>query len=283
MNPTRIGQTRRPLARIHVIHEQLSAGTHPNCRSLAELLEVSTKTIQRDLDFMRDEFGMPLEFDPLHNGYHYTREVGAFPPLQIGMDELMSLFVARKVMSSIAGTAVEALLRSGFDRLAQHAHGSVKISWQDLDRAFSVHDNGSMIPDLGRIELLSAALVKHRKLFFRYTSARNNRTKGRTVRPLHLAQIKGGWYLFAWDEEANDIRIFALPRIQELEILKETFTEPADFDLDEYLQGSMGLITSPEAPERNVVIHLQLHLREVRPQQIGHPVLFRPQPVTGCP
>ena len=166
----------------------------------------------------------------------------------------MSLFVARKVLSSIAGTAVESLLRSGFDRLAQHAHGTVKISWQDLDRAFSVHDNGGMIPDLGRIELLSTALVKHRKLFFRYTSARNNRTKARTVRPLHLAQIKGGWYLFAWDVEAKDIRIFALPRIQELEILADAFSEPADFDVDAYLKGSMGLITSPDAPERDIVI-----------------------------
>lgn len=30
---------------------------------------------------MRDEFGLPLEFDPVHNGYRYMQEVGAFPPL----------------------------------------------------------------------------------------------------------------------------------------------------------------------------------------------------------
>jgi len=254
MSTSRTGQTRRPLARIHIIHEELSAGRFPNCSSLAGMLEVSTKTIQRDLDFMRDEFGMPLEYDPSQNGYRYTEEVEAFPPLQIGIEELMSLFVARKVMASMAGTAVESALRSGFDRLAQHASGSVKISWQDLDRAFSVHDSGSMIPDLGQIEVLSTALVKHRKLFFRYTNAKNNSTKARTVRPLHLAQMKGGWYLFAWDEGAKDIRIFALPRIQELDVLSETFKNPVDFDLDSYLKGSMGLITSPDAPVQKVAI-----------------------------
>lgn len=270
MSISRLGQTRRPLARIHVIHEQLHSGTYPNCSTLAELLEVSTKTIQRDLDFMRDEFGLPLAYDPVRNGYHYTGEVASFPPLQIGVDELMSLFVARKVMASIAGTAVESLLRSGFDRLAQHASGTVKISWQDLDRAFSVHDNGCMIPDLGRIELLSTALVKHRKLFFRYTSAKHNRTKARTVRPLHLGQIKGGWYLFAWDEGAGDIRIFALPRIRELEMLKETFAEPAGFDLDEYLKGSMGLITSPDASERTVVLRFTGYAATLVPERRWH-------------
>lgn len=254
MSIARTGQTRRPLARIHVIHEILSAGKYPNCTTLADRLEVSTKTIQRDLDFMRDEFGMPLEFDPQRNGYAYTQPVEAFPPVQIGMEELMALFVARKVMEPLSGTAVGTALRAGFTRLAEQASGQVTISWRDLDRTFSIHESGVMPVDLDRIELLSAALVKRQKLFIRYTTAKTNRTRARTVRPLQLAQVKGGWYLFAWDENPEDIRIFALPRIKELEILPETFEEPADFDLDEYLKGSMSLITSPDAPEQTVRI-----------------------------
>jgi predicted DNA-binding transcriptional regulator YafY len=154
----------------------------------------------------------------------------------------------------MTGTVVAAALTEGFNRLAEQASGQVPISWTDLDRGFSVQENGVMPADLHQIELLSAALVNHRKLFFRYTNAKDNQTKARTVRPLHLAQVKGGWYLFAWDEGAGDIRIFALPRMHELEILKEKFTEPTDFNLDDYLKGSMSLITSPEAPEQKVVI-----------------------------
>jgi proteasome accessory factor B len=254
MSSIRTGQTRRPLARIHLIHEALSARKYPNCTTLADRLEVSTKTIQRDLDFMRDEFGMPLEFDPQRNGYHYLEHVEAFPPVQFGMEELMALFVARKVMEPIAGTAIGSALQAGFTRLAEHARGNVTISWQDLDRAFSIHESGVMPTDLDRVEALSVALVKRQKLFLRYTNARNNRTKARTVRPLHLSQVKGGWYLFAWDEGPKDIRIFALPRMKELEVLPETFEEPTDFDLEDYLEGSMGLITAPESPEQTVVI-----------------------------
>jgi len=43
------------------LHEKLRAGAFPNCRKLADELEVSTKTIQRDIDFMRDRLGLPIE------------------------------------------------------------------------------------------------------------------------------------------------------------------------------------------------------------------------------
>ena len=271
MSPQRTGQTRRPLARIQRIHEELSAGGYPNCSTLAALLEVSTKTIQRDLDFMRDEFGMPLEFVPEHNGFAYTENVAAFPPVQIGMEELMALFVARKVLRPLAGTAVEASLREGFTRLAARATGTVTIHWQDLDRTFSIQDSGSMTADLGLIEVISTALVGRRKMFFRYTNAKNKRTKARTVRPLHLAQVQGGWYLFAWDEGAKDVRIFALPRLREPEVLADTFTEPADFDLETYLQGSMGLITAPDAPEQTVVIRFTGYAATLAAERTWHP------------
>src|SRR6476660_8007892 len=61
------------------IHAQLKAGEYPNCRKLAEELEVSTKTIQRDIDFMRDQLGLPIEYDQLHFGFIYTRPVPSFP------------------------------------------------------------------------------------------------------------------------------------------------------------------------------------------------------------
>ena len=45
------------------VHAQLQARAFPNCRKLAAELEVSSKTIQRDIDFMRDRLGLPIEYD----------------------------------------------------------------------------------------------------------------------------------------------------------------------------------------------------------------------------
>jgi len=271
MKTTRTGQTRRPLARIHVIHEALSSDSWPNCSSLAEMLEVSVKTIQRDLDFMRDEFRLPIEFVPERNGYHYTAPVHTFPPVQVGMEELMALFVARKVLEPLAGTALAGVLGDGFRRLSSLSGGCAHISWQELDQAFSIQDTGLMRMDVKQMETLSTALVQRQKLRFLYTNAKNKRTHVRTVRPLHLAQVKGGWYLFAWDEEPEEIRIFALPRMKNVELLEEGFEHPMRFDLADYLQGSMGLITDPDAPMAHVILRFTGYAAVLVPERNWHP------------
>lgn len=270
MKSSRKGQTRRPLARIHVIHEALASEEWPNCSTLAARLEVSVKTVQRDLDFMRDEFRLPIEFVPERNGYRYTAPVEGFPTVQVGMEELMALFMARKVMEPLAGSAVEQQLSEGFRRLSTLSGGSAHISWQELDHAFSIQAAGMMQLDVERVEQISRAMVERRLLRFGYTNAKNNRTGVRTVHPLHLSQVKGGWYLFAWDRKQKDIRIFALPRMREPEVLSETFSFPASFDLQKYLQGSMGLITEPDAPLTHVVIRLTGYAAVLVPERVWH-------------
>ena len=65
-------RSRPPLERMMRLHEKLKAGKFPNCRKLAEELEVSAKTIQRDIEFMRDRLNLPIEYDQLHFGFVYT-------------------------------------------------------------------------------------------------------------------------------------------------------------------------------------------------------------------
>ena len=47
------------------LHQRLIAGGFPNCSKLARELEVSTKTIQRDIEFMRDRLGLPIQYDQM--------------------------------------------------------------------------------------------------------------------------------------------------------------------------------------------------------------------------
>src|SRR5208337_3525919 len=75
--------SRPPLERMLRIHPALSSGRFPNASTLAREIEVATKTIHRDIEFMRDRLGLPVEYDGARFGYHYTEEVSAFPNLQI--------------------------------------------------------------------------------------------------------------------------------------------------------------------------------------------------------
>lgn len=60
------------LGRLLFILREVRAGRYPNATSMAERLEVSSKTIQRDFDALRYYFHAPLEYDPTERGYRLT-------------------------------------------------------------------------------------------------------------------------------------------------------------------------------------------------------------------
>lgn len=64
--------THREIERIVEIHEQISSGKYPTTGKLAKLLECSTSTISRDLEFLRDRCYAPYEYDSSKRGYYYT-------------------------------------------------------------------------------------------------------------------------------------------------------------------------------------------------------------------
>lgn len=98
------------------IHQLIQAGDYPNATVLAEKLEVSLKSIRRDLEFMRNRLGLPLAYDDHRWGYYYTEEVSSFPSLQITEGELFALLVAEKALQQYRGTPFEKPLRSAFQR-----------------------------------------------------------------------------------------------------------------------------------------------------------------------
>src|SRR3954466_10399841 len=71
--------SRPPLERMLRIHQSIQSGKFPNASTLARELEVSTKSIHRDIEFMRDRLDLPIEYDGSKFGYRYTEEVNAFP------------------------------------------------------------------------------------------------------------------------------------------------------------------------------------------------------------
>src|SRR5208282_1167238 len=110
-------RSRPPLERMLRIHQALQSGAFPNASTLAREIEVATKTIHRDLEFMRDRLNLPLEFNPTRNGYHYTEEVSAFPTMQITEGELFALVVAEKALQQYRGTSFEKPLLSAIQKM----------------------------------------------------------------------------------------------------------------------------------------------------------------------
>ncbi|MDF1741806.1 MAG: WYL domain-containing protein [Verrucomicrobiales bacterium] len=252
----RCGETRRPIERIFTIHEAIQRGRFPNCRQLAEEIEVTQKTIQRDITFMQNDLGLPLSYNGTKHGYFYERPVHEFPMMRYTVEDVVALFLARKAVEPLQGSPLEATLRDSFKRLSGALQGEVSFRWTDLNEAFSVKDSGVVPADVRLFEKVSRAVLECRELRFDYRKIDSEAWESRKIRPFHLADFDGGWYVIGYDETRKARRTFALQRIKAARVMKTTFLRPADFKLADHLGGSFGVWDSPEKKGKNHRVRL---------------------------
>jgi predicted DNA-binding transcriptional regulator YafY len=85
---------------------------------------------------------------------------------------------------------------------------------------------------------IGEGLRENRILSFEYRRSWYDGFKPRRVRPYQLLFDNGAWYLYGYAEERRGMGMFSLSRIRKIEILSETFTLPADYDVRIRNEGS---------------------------------------------
>jgi proteasome accessory factor B len=232
--------SRPPLERMMAIHEELRRGAFTNCTKLAAQLEVSTKTVMRDVAFMRDRLGLPLEYDRQLHAFRYSYPVENFPTVQITGGELLALVVARKALEQYRGTPYHAQLAAAFDKLAAGVRDKVSFTPAQDAAGISFHTTGVAEADLKVFEALSRALADGREVEFDYRKPQDRATERRRVHPYHLSHRENLWYLLGHDVERGGLRQFALTRVSHARATQRKFERPAGFSAEKYFEKSFG-------------------------------------------
>jgi predicted DNA-binding transcriptional regulator YafY len=268
----RDGSTRRPIQRIYEIHSVICKGSFPNCSTLAERMGVDRKTIQRDINFMRNELGLPLVYCEDLHGYRYDGDVSDFPVFELSEDELATLFFTRNALRYIRGTRLSDSLSAAFAKLTRGMLGRVGFSWKDLDEAFSrkvTAQDGKLLRCFGQV---AKAVLGQQEISFHYRKLGVDAAELRRVRPLHLGEVEGGWYLIAHDLDRGALRTFALPRITRTTVSKTRFERPEGFDGEAYLRRSFGVWNVDGDETRHVVrVELRQYAARLAQERRWHP------------
>ena len=223
------------------IHQLIQNQEYPNCSKLAGEFELCTRTVKRDLDFMKYRLDLPIEFDARKNGYYYTRPVEQFPGTAVTEAEMFALLVAHKAITQYSGTPFQQPLETAFRKLTGQLDQSVRFTLGNLDEVLSFRPFAPEDADLEAFQIITRALQSRRGLRFLYRNLGAPKAQRRHVHPYHLACIENHWYLFAFDIKRQDMRTFLLTRLRRPELTDEHFTMSKKFDLNEYLRGSFSV------------------------------------------
>jgi proteasome accessory factor B len=229
------------LSRIFAIHDRLSAGKRVNACSLAEELEISSRTIKRDIERLRDTHGAPIEWDASSKTYYYSKPCDLLPLLRLSADEALALTLAGQTFEAWAGSPLGRALSAALDKIASTVGCAMSLPADALSGVLLQPESTPSSNNERRyFAVLLEAIRGKREMLLEYRKPGDKRLSRRTIHPLHLAYLDHEWMLVAFDLSHGELRNFLLSRITGLNSTHKQFVSPAGFDAHRYLAGSFG-------------------------------------------
>jgi predicted DNA-binding transcriptional regulator YafY len=179
---------------------------------LASRLEVTPRTIRRDINRLRD-LGYPVEAVAGRGGGYRLGIGGKLPPLLLDDDEAVAVALGlRLAATSVIGGLEESSL-SALSKLEHVLPARLRGKLEDISEAtVSVPGARASHIDPKTLATASTATRGRQRLRFSYVDGQG-RASERHVEPLRLVHTGRRWYLAAFDMDRNDWRTFRLDRI----------------------------------------------------------------------
>ncbi|CRL11564.1 HTH domain protein [Phaeobacter italicus] len=214
--------------RLFDIIQILRDGKLHRAKDIAERLEVSVRTIYRDMDTLIAS-GVPVEGE---RGVGYmVREAITLPPLTLTAEELEALNLGMAIVAEAADPDLKAAaqsLASKIDAVLPEQTIAEADAWK-----FAVYPFADIARGFAQMPILRAAIKARQKLQLVYRRIDGTVTE-RVIRPLHMEYWGRVWTLTAWCETRDDFRVFRVDLIDSAKPLPELFVDEPGKRLQDY-------------------------------------------------
>ncbi|MBA2378226.1 MAG: WYL domain-containing protein [Blastocatellia bacterium] len=225
----------RVLTRISTIDREIASGQFPNVKRSADLLEITERTVKRDLAMMRDGFGAPITHERGKGGFRYSKPGWSLPMQKIREGELLAFFIAENVLHATGRSSDAVVLGGALSKLAIMLPDEVSISMANLGELTSYQNTPFAPTDSLKLAWLAEAATERSTIVFDYFSPHTMASTRRTVDPYCLHNFAGDWYVIAYDHLRNDMRDFHAARLSKYSKTGVSFDLPTNWKRDDYL------------------------------------------------
>ncbi len=212
-------------------------------------LEVSEASVKRDLEFLRDRMGCPLEWDRSKRGYVIRDEVaegGRFelPGVWFDSSEVFALLTMLHLVEGVQPGLLEDHIAPLKSRLrGMLAEGTKSV--RPLERKLRLVHFASRKVEPKHFQVIAGALLEGRRLELTYWNRERREQTQRTISPQKLVHYRENWILDAWCHLRQGLRSFALEAIERVRVLDQHATEISLQELDEHFRAGYGIFAGP--------------------------------------
>ena len=219
----------RRAERLYQIALLLSRGQLLTARELAGMLDVSERTIYRDIAELIAT-GAPIDGEA---GVGYLmRSHYRVPPLMFSEVELQALLIGTSFVRSLADSELALAAQTAMAKVSAVLPEPLRLAAQRETVLFpDFHLTSAMVDPIG---VLRSAIAAREKVQFDYQGA-DGAVSTRVVWPLGLSNWGESWTLGAWCELRADFSTFRLDRMQEIRGTGEAFPDASGRRLQDYV------------------------------------------------
>ncbi len=261
--------------RIFDLHQLFSNRRRPvTLKALQAELKCSESTARRAIRQLRDTLGAPLEYD--RHGYYYdssSQGLYELPGLWFNAEELHALLASQHLLDNLQPgilTPHVAPLKKRLQDLLAHRHSG----HPDIGRRIRILQMATRPTKMNHFRQIASAVLQRQQLRVFYHGRARDQTTERTVSPQRLIYYRSNWYLDAFCHLRNQLRSFALDRLQPVKTLTTPADDIAEEKLDTHYTESYGIF----AGQPKHTAHLRFTSRAARwvadeqwhPQQRGN-------------
>ena len=229
----------------------LQGGRYPSANDLASELEVSRRTIFRDLNVL-EMAHIPYFFDELRGGYKINRNF-FLPPVNLTLAEALSLLTLAHQVVGNTGLAVLGEAARAAAKLEGVLPAPIREECGSFLEAVRVDLARHVLHDqAGPYEKMQQAILSRRCVRCEYKTVSGEGLIEMVLAPYRLWFAERAWYVVGHSSEHNEVRVFKLIRFDGVELTDKPFVPPADFKLEDVFGAAWRMI--PEGKVRHISI-----------------------------
>jgi predicted DNA-binding transcriptional regulator YafY len=242
--PGKVTEEKVEINRVLMIDEAVRSGAFPTIGGLAQKSEVTKRTIERDIEYLRDMYQTPIEYSYEKRGYYYSEPNFFIKSVILTEGELFSIVLFDRILEQYRNTPIESALRRIFAKIVKSMPERVTVDTMLLSPQISVISDHQGFIDPVAFENIFTAIKTRRAISFEYRPLQKTTFMARTVNPYHAICQRGNWYFIGYCHDKKEPRMFSFSRVRSVKLTKSRFNIPNDFKPEKYFDKEMGVFVS---------------------------------------
>jgi predicted DNA-binding transcriptional regulator YafY len=223
-----------------MIDETIRSGSFPSTSELSRKAEVTRRTIERDIEYLRDIYQAPIEYDHQKRGYYYSQPNFFIKSVVLTEGEFFSIALFERLLEQYRNIPIETALRKVFDKIVKSLPEEITVDSAFLNEKITVIPGHQGEIDPNVFEKIFTALKTRRTLTFEYRPLQKTTYMARTVDPYNAICQKANWYFIGYCHDKKELRTFSFSRTKNVKVTKKHFQIPADFKPEKHFDKGDG-------------------------------------------